>query len=160
MKLKQWSFSNLKISVLEMDDGSIVCSNGALADALQVTEASLLQFLQTSGDKLTGAPVTDLHLKEFARISRVELGFSRVRSNIVLWTAADMIRLAIWSRSPVADEFVDGLIDFVKTHSQKQALGEEVAPQANNEDLMRRLESLEKGTKVTTADSGHIKLKI
>ncbi len=119
MKIVRWSFENLHMPMIQDDEGKLWTTNKVLADALGTTENALWLVASKNKDKLKGLSLSNTQAKEFLRLNKVELGIKRLRQDLKLWSEAEMIRIAIWSRSEVADEFTDQLVEFVRTNATK-----------------------------------------
>ncbi len=119
MKIVRWSFENLHMPMIQDDEGKLWTTNKVLADALGTTENALWLVASKNKDKLKGLSLSNTQAQEFLRLNKVELGIKRLRQDLKLWSEAEMIRIAIWSRSEVADEFTDQLVEFVRTNATK-----------------------------------------
>ncbi len=121
MKIVRWSFNNLHIPVLQDDQGNLFCTTKQIAEALGVTEQAIRTIALRNNDKLRGLSVTDRDAKTL-KSNKVELGIARVRKDMKIWSESDMIRIALWSRSEVADEFTDHVIKFVRDNAKINSL--------------------------------------
>lgn len=125
MNIIRWSFNNLHVPMIETEAGKLFCTTNTIANSLGTTENAVKQIMRRNKDKLNKLTGTDSISKEFLRLHKTELGILRVKENTPLWSEAQMIRIALWTRTEVADQFVDEIIDFVRTHAKKSALTEE-----------------------------------
>ncbi len=138
MHLSRWSFHNIHMPMLALDDGTLCCTSQSLCSALNLKESALHKIRHTHRSEFDGRSLTESKAKEFIRTHQVEFGIRRVRSDMILWTEDDMILVAILSKSSVSKEFRKQLVAYVKKNATRDFVTKE-----EHQKLLDRMGALE-----------------
>jgi hypothetical protein len=138
MQLYRWSYRRLHVPMIEDGDGKLWCTSGILCSALMISEPALRMLYHANREKFSGNCVSGAYAIEFLRSHRVEFGLNYVRGDMRLWSVRDMIKVAFLSRSKVAIEFTDCVVDLIEEHASRSPITLE-----QYEQLAARLAQLE-----------------
>lgn len=140
MQFIQWSFLNISVPMIEVEEGKLHCTSQALCAALSILPSTLRSIHERYKHKLHPNCVSKCDAIGFMRTHREELGLKYVREDMLLWGESDMVRVAIFSQSERTDEFCDQLIELIKKGAAKNHVSREEydALHTEHNDLLKQ----------------------
>lgn len=86
MNIVIWTFEEIRVVMVETDQGELYTTSPVLARALDVTPHSLSKTYNMKKEEFDGLRGTTFPSKSFLHNNRKQLGLSRVRSDVHLWS--------------------------------------------------------------------------
>ena len=119
-QMLSWTFANITVTLIQLEDGRILCPMPMLAVALGVTPQALHNHVRRYKQWFDGVVKSNslLLFKDWVTPNLPAFGLDRYRDDLILWTEHDMILLATMVQGEQSHAFREAVIRLVQEQAR------------------------------------------